>query len=310
MPASILGSSPRPVLPAVAWAAYKVIALRDSAPIGLDELQHLLLPTPMREEHERTDSVDAALALLVDCGLVRQSAAGVSVKPDLLPEPSADGFRRALRTALLAAKANTRMLASDEGPRELTKALAWFLCQPVSDPIEAYEGGPARATTAVSRLNSQFDDKNRQLILKSSNRWTPFLRWARYLGFIAPTPRSSGGYMPDPTRAVRDGLPLVAAQVGSASSITDFVSGLAKVLPVLDGGSYRTAVEGAMAAPPLSVGGDGMYSQSLSYALRRLEEEGSLALLQESDAPGTRSLSLTAADRYPVVRVELLGAPA
>ena len=116
------------------------------------------------------------------------------------------------------------------------------------------------------------------------------MRWARYLGFIAPSPRANGGYIPDPTQAVRDTLPALGRQVRKPIPITYFVSALSEALPVLDGGAYRTAVEKAMAAPPQSVGEEGEYSHSLSYALRRLAESGTLELLYEADAPGTRSL--------------------
>jgi hypothetical protein len=307
MAASILSSSPRPVLPAVAWSAYRIVNSRGPSGIDRTELRDLLLPIPLREDHGRAESVEAAVSLLVDARLVHELKGLVTANEDIRNVVTEREFRRTLRTRLLAPDANSDLLASDEGPRELTKGIAWILCQKIDEPFEGYDAAMAKGGTAVRSLNAQFSDEKRQLILRSSNRWNPFLRWARYLGFIEPTPRRDGGVMPDPTAAIRDVLSDVSARTGKKAPITAVVGVLAELLPVLDEGGYRLAVEREMTVPPPSVATAGSYSHSLSYALRRLHEEGSITLINEDDAPLTRSLPLLAADRFPISHVALNG---
>ena len=146
MPAAILSSSPRPILPAVAWAAYKVIAAQKSAGIGNGRDPGIPASTSppggaraARERGRRT-------RLLTDTGLVGKSRDRLEVNSALSKDTSASGFRNTLRHALLEPAANKKLLASDDGPRELTKAVAWLLCQPVAEPIDAYEGA-GRTTT-------------------------------------------------------------------------------------------------------------------------------------------------------------------
>ena len=65
------------------------------------------------------------------------------------------------------------------------------------------------------------------------------LEYGVFLGFLEQLGR---GYVVDPTRAITGVLPQIFSRDKSLPA-TEFVTGLAKSLPLLDGGVYRLAVE-------------------------------------------------------------------
>ena len=116
-------------------------------------------------------------------------------------------------------------------------------------------------------------------------RWRPFVRWARYLGFLADLSFYAGSgastavVMPDPTRAIADELPRILD--GDWVPLEDVVGRLAEELPVLDRGIYRQAIvdRGAPVSPADC-------SPSLTLAFRKLVAEGIIDLeVGAGDAP-------------------------
>src|SRR5207248_2958519 len=79
-------------------------------------------------------------------------------------------------------------------------------------------------------------------------RWRPFVRWARYLGFITDMSLYSGSgtsldvVVPDPTDAVRAVLPECLNGL-EWTPMDALLPALATRLPVLDGGVYRHAIQ-------------------------------------------------------------------
>lgn len=82
---------------------------------------------------------------------------------------------------------------------------------------------------------------------------------------------------------MRDALSEVFA---SASSLTarQFVETLARLLPVLDHGAYRSQVEAVLSPSRWRKPPEGQLSTALSRALQRLEFEGQIALGRGADA--------------------------
>jgi hypothetical protein len=120
-------------------------------------------------------------------------------------------------------------------------------------------------------------------IFSNDTRWGAFDRWATFLGVASRFPRGSKTIlMPDPTNAVRHVLAEVLPE--SRTPILDFTERLAQRLPVLDGGTYRRAVEERMRPEAVLASTDAL-SPSLSHALLRLRDEQLLRLEDLADAP-------------------------
>jgi hypothetical protein len=303
---ALLGSTPRPVLPAVTWAAFRLLV---GQPRSRQEVEELLLPTSLLGGGGRPESALVAIDALVDLGLVSERQDELRIDPKVAESELDDErwFRRELRIRVLASPRNKSLLASDDGTRELTKALAWFLAQPVDDPPVSYN--PRPKTNSVTQLtNSQFgSDEGARSILQNSYRWPPFVRWARYLGFMSFVPIKDGGPCPDPTEAIRDALPEVHVDLGGGEvELPRLVTALAKAIPVLDGGSYRKLVEQHMDNKPRSAGDGETLSASLSFALLQLKDGGVLELRRASDSPAMRALSVRQGHRLPYSHAAVL----
>mgnify|MGYP000907420837 CR=1 FL=1 len=163
---------------------------------------------------------------------------------------------------------------------DLSRGIAWMLAQDIytldtkGDKLEDLQF-------------KQIADMN-QKIVANDTRWNGLKSWMLYLGFA----RDSGQWTVDPTKAIRDFLPEIFAQSRELSG-PDFVQSAAKILPVLDGGSYRTQVEQALKESAWPRTPAGRISTSLSLAVQRLGREGTIILEKRSDAVGVVTLSGT-----------------
>jgi hypothetical protein len=217
-------------------------------------------------------------------------------------------FRQELRRRILARSFNESLLSSDEGTREFTKGLSWFLAQPVEDPPVSYNPRAKGDTNSVTGLlNEQFgSEEGTKSILQNSSRWPPFVRWAKYLGFATFVPNKDSGLCPNPAEAIRDELQLIRQALPPEADLPSLVSEIAKAIPVLDGGSYRNEVDGLMDVRPASAGNAETLSASLSLALLRLKDDGLVELRRVSDSPATRALSLRKGHRLLYSHVQIL----
>lgn len=154
-------------------------------------------------------------------------------------------------------EANNENLWANEGAKaaDLTRSLAWLLAQDVyrakfSD-IEDLEG-------------RQIADMQARL-MRNDTRRNGLQFWAYFLGFV----RQPGGGDIDPTVAVRDVLS-ECLEPGEEMPASDFIDKLAAVLPVLDRGIWRKAVEARLDPQALPALAEGQLSTSLSRALLSL----------------------------------------
>jgi hypothetical protein len=274
------------------------------------EVADLLLPAALRTDGGRPESAIVAIDALVNLGLLLERQNQLRIDPKLGDGDLDDErwFRREFRRRVLASARNKDLLASDEGTREVTKALAWFLAQPVDDPPVSYNPRPKAETNSVTQLmNEQFaSDAGARSILQNSYRWAPFVRWAKYMGFISLLPIKDGGPCPDPSEAIRDALAELRDGLVGEIELPRLIAALAKAMPILDGGSYRKLVEEGMDNKPTSCGDGETLSASLSFALLRLKDEGVLDLRRASDSPATRTLSVRQGHRLPYSHAEIL----
>jgi hypothetical protein len=202
--------------------------------------------------------------------------------PDLPPAARDRKLREAAFAPLvlelvLDDRINHGLWESTEGARDLTRAIAWWLAQnPLDPPLPWNE--PGGVDVAQDRQMASGDR-----IFSNDTRWGAFDRWSTFLGVASRFPRGNKTILlPDPTAAIRHVLSEVMPS--SRVPILDFVEQLAQRLPVLDGGSFRRAVEERMRPEAVHASPEAL-SPSLSHALLRLRDEQLLRLEDLADAP-------------------------
>ncbi|HJQ12905.1 MAG TPA: protein DpdG [Gemmatimonadaceae bacterium] len=152
-----------------------------------------------------------------------------------------------------------------------TRAAAWILAQ---DPYQL-----PTSFTDIEHLQNVQGITPKPFI--NDTRWAGFVDWARFAGLGYATQHSS--FVLNPAVAVRSALPAIFEGKRELSQ-ADFLRRLQTALPVLDGGTYRVAVERQIArnwTPVLPH----QLSRSLSAALLTLEASRDVMLDQRSDAP-------------------------
>ena len=177
------------------------------------------------------------------------------------------------RTIALSAENNARFWESEAAKSaDLCRGLSWLLTQDV------YTIDTNAPKTIASLEIDQLTDESR-CIFQNETRWNGLRAWMPYLGFA----REGAQMAIDPTVAVRDALPEVFAS-GPSVTASQFVEALARLLPVLDRGAYRTQVEAVLSPSRWRKPPEGQLSAALSRALQRLEFEGHIALERGHDA--------------------------
>ncbi len=186
------------------------------------------------------------------------------------------------RTLVLLPENNARFWGAEASKAaDLCRGLSWLLAQDVYSINTSNHD--AIAAMEIEQLTEA------RCVFQNDTRWTGIRAWMPYLGFA----RDGARMTVDPTVAVRDALPEVF-DMGPTLTAVQFIEGLAKVLPVLDGGKYRKDVEEVLSPVRWRKPPDGQVSTSLSRALQRLEFEGLIALGRGSDAK--EGITLTGVD--------------
>lgn len=164
---------------------------------------------------------------------------------------------------------------------DLSRGMAWILAQDVYLLDSNTKG-------LLNLESKQLKDSAKQKIFQNERDLPALREWMLYLGFA----RESMQWVVDPTEALREVLPEI---FGSGRELTGpaFVERAASVLPVLDGGAYRTQVEEALKERSWPQPRVGCLSSSLSRAIQRLDREGVVTLANRSDTEGVVTLTGT-----------------
>ncbi|WP_322034305.1 protein DpdG [Paraburkholderia tropica] len=154
---------------------------------------------------------------------------------------------------------------------DFTRAAAWMLAQ----DIYTLPSSPKQIQTLESR---QIGNDGRR-VLQNETRWNGFKHWSVFMGFAS----GDDPLVIDPTAAVRDSLPNIFKEADTLAAV-DFIETLARLLPVLDFGSYRQLVEAEIRNTELELPSGDALSMSLSRALKRLEIGGLINFEARADA--------------------------
>ena len=273
--------NPPGILPQGMWAIVRYLANQPKA-VDRDAARALLRPSSLALR-KSDDLFNFAIKALGDLGFLATSTNGspdqvlrlVCRTPKVLAG-SFEAFARQLRYAITSPERNTGLAenSSDVGPRDLTRALCWFLSL---DPMEPL---------TWDHVNTRQHDVHRlpapiKVPFSNSGRWEAFVRWSRATGFTQHglvAARDEGSLVPDPTKAVRDVVEEQWPQ-GSTVPAEDLIRQVRDLLPVLPGGHWSQAL--AMPFPSERV------DPVLSWTLLRGQEDGWLTLNSRSDAPVT-----------------------
>lgn len=126
------------------------------------------------------------------------------------------------------------------------------------------------------------------LRMNASNEAATLLEYGSFLGFFELVEKAR--YIVDPTRAIEAELDTLFHNK-DLLPIRDFITGLANVLPMLDGGVYRDLVEPHLQTSGWQPTEEIRISASLSHALLRLEAGLRIVLDYNSDDQQSLALS-------------------
>ncbi|TBO29288.1 hypothetical protein EYS42_12825 [Aquabacterium lacunae] len=170
--------------------------------------------------------------------------------------------------------------AAAAGQAGVLYALAWFLTKNPLQPVSFSDAPQEQLRKDLGEFAAKAD-------LGSTSSFQNLLYWARYLGFA--TVAGDGGTrraFPDPTRAIGTVLDQILV-INEWIEIDVFLSRLAGIYPVLEGGVVREELESMRSAPPAT---DDRLSIASSLALQRLVDRGSILLDTLADAKKARIL--------------------
>ncbi len=241
----------------------RVLNRRGNKPVLQDDLESLLRPEALPQSDIGAERLRKNLDFWLEEGLWLKSESGISPHSPLANERNLPG--RVLR-ALIANEPKETLLEGMRGQPFLlgiTSLLAQNKYTFFGKSTLTKETVPG----AVGLLLKDSVNEGERRQINLSNEATTFLEYAFFLGFVEPFME---GYLVDPTRAIESVLDSVLDNHSSLPAV-DFISRLAEVLPMLDGGSYRQQVEPLITADNWTPNEPLHLSASLSQALVRLE---------------------------------------
>jgi hypothetical protein len=280
------------ILPAIAEAIHRQLAPAPGGRLSQETLQAWLLPKGIESPGGLKIFRDT-LRELITIGALEEDDGTISLPTDVPGARTPSAMREIVRVKAMRAELDNDLWEKDAenrliliGARDLVRAVAWFLSLSVVSGPYHFE----RTTPALSELQEQHTGERP---IYNTERWPPFERWTRYLGFSTVFPlelrnRWAEPLLPDPTQAIRS---RVASLLNHDrwTPIGEVMAALADYLPVLDGGAFRRAIHNKGA--PETEGG---CSSSLSLAFKRLEANGTIELSRG----GGDAITVTFADGH------------
>lgn len=259
-------------LPNVLVVLYATVA-RSKKAMSRDELLEAV--APLRVVHDDGKMARQTLNRWIELGLFVED--NVGIKLDVAPATALDSevallsaTRAAARRCALDPRNNPDLWARQSAKAaDLTRSLAWLLAQDV------YRTTFQEVETLESQQVAEFEVR----LMQNNTRRNGLQFWSHFLGFA----RQPGGGDIDPTVAILESLDQCLQTRGDGIPATDFVQRLGEVLPVLDGGAWRRAIELRLDAGVLPAMSEGQLSTSLSRALINLMLDEQLEFTNRAD---------------------------
>ena len=238
-----------------------------------EKLTRLLSPDKLSEDkNEKYPMFNDSLRESIKCGLLIKDNDDIAINSDL----PAEARNPKTGDKLLPDTLVQLWFASDnEDEEDLGRLIAWYLAQDIYDAPGTWE-------EVEQRVEEQRVAESLDLKISSDSLFGQLADWMCYLGF-------AWGYalelnkrivVADPTAYLRRNLKeLFQGEVEAKLSIAEFVDRLAKKCPVFETGKFREQVEEKI--------GDRLpnhLSTSTAFALFRLQDDGCIKLIRESDA--------------------------
>lgn len=253
--------------------------------IARDDLINICVPqsgSATESDKDPATRARATLARWISLGLFVEDRDEIRLIVDLMRGESVDVFTERLpvicRNLALSKEHGVPLwpadgsISEEEAGRtaDLCRGLAWCLAQDIYALPSTHGEIESLVTTQV---------QEGRFIFLNDTRWAGLRSWARFFGFAT----GDSSFFCDPTVAVRSELKEVI-QKNETVAAAEFVSRLAARLPVLDFGSYRLEVEQILRSDTWRAPVAGHLSTALSFALRRLQKQGTIALVTLADA--------------------------
>jgi len=261
-------------LPSPMWAVTRFL-LSAGGRFPAEDARALLCPPSLLpgRQTDRDNTFTWAVRTLRDLGLVATDDDHLTLTPPArqLTVEDVAGFSDLLRVAVLDADRNAglREDSNQTGPKDLVRALSWFLT------LDAYTPFGLGDVTRLQEgaLASHFPNP-----IVNDTRWSRFGFWGPALGLVAQpvldTGRTGLMLVADCTAAVRRTMLAIWAK-GDQVDAEDAVDRILEELPVLPGGLYSRLLD---LPAPTNV------ASCLSLAMLRGEAEGWLSFGSPSDA--------------------------
>ncbi len=239
-----------------------------------EKLTRLLSPEKLSEGRNKSAEhpmFDAALRESIKCDLLIEENEEIAINGHL-PEAS-----RHPQTGdkLLPDTLVQLFFASDnEDEEDLGRLIAWYLAQDIYDAPGTWEEVEQRV--ADQRVAESLDLK-----ISSNALFGQVADWMCYLGFAWSHALGANKIIvAEPTAYLRRNLKeLFQGEVQAKLSIGEFVDRLAKKCPVFENGKFREQVD-----EKIGFRLPNHLSTSTVFALFRLEDDGYIQLIKESDA--------------------------
>ena len=264
------------IVPAMAEAIHRQLAAAPGGRLSIETLQGWLMPKGIESVGGLKVFRDT-LHELVAIGALEDDDGSISLPGSVAGARTRGAMPDIVRIKAMRAERDTDLWEKDAdnrllllGARDLVRAVAWFLSLSVTAGPYDFE----RTAPALSELQ-ELHTGERPIF--NIERWRPFERWTRYLGFSTAQPmelrnRWAEPLLPDPTQAIRPRLNSLLDH-DAWTPIGEVMAALAENLPVLDGGQFRRSIHDK-GAPETQAG----CSSSLSLAFKRLEANGTIEL--------------------------------
>jgi hypothetical protein len=222
-------------------------------------VEHINEPRPMFQDSLRES---------LKCRLLIQDDSYIAINPNLPEEARSIESGTQLLPSTFA---NLFFASGNEDEEDFAHDCAWYLAQDIYDMPGTWEDVQQKV----------FQQKVGEFLkLSSDSLFDKLSDWMCYLGLAWSHSLGGKVLVPDPTVYIRCNLKLLFKnKIDEKLLLNEFINRLAINCPLFETGKFREAVEANIGLRQTNY-----LSTSTAFALFRLQDEGCIKLIRESDA--------------------------